>query len=204
MIKNMVFDMGKVLLNYDSDKVCSHFMESETEKKNVETSVFISPEWILLDMGVISEEEALKRMQSRLATDHEKEMAALCLEHWHEYNMWPVDGMEELVKELKDKGFGIYLCSNASMRLISCYDKIPGIKYFDGILFSAEVKCIKPQKEMYEYLFERFQLKPNECFFIDDQLLNIEGGRACGMDGYCFEDGDVGKLRQRLLHINDR
>jgi putative hydrolase of the HAD superfamily len=57
---------------------------------------------------------------------------------------------------------------------------------------------------MYEYLFERFQLKPNECFFIDDQLLNIEGGRACGMDGYCFEDGDVGKLRQRLLHINDR
>lgn len=203
MIKNIVFDMGKVLVGYDADKVCSHFIEKEEVKASVCTSVFVSPEWLMLDMGVISEEEALKRMQARLDSEYEKEMAALCLEHWHEYNMWPIESMGELVKELKTRGYGIYLCSNASVRLLDCYKIIPGIECFDGILFSAEVKCVKPQKEMYQHLFERFRLKPEECFFIDDLMINIEGARACGMDGYCFADGDEKALRERLLSLSE-
>lgn len=48
------------------------------------------------------------------------------------------------------------------------------------------------------FLFDRFSLKPEECYFIDDLALNIEGARACGMDGYCFADGDAGKLKKVL------
>ncbi|MBE7719688.1 MAG: HAD family phosphatase [Lacrimispora celerecrescens] len=202
MIKNIVFDMGKVLVHYDADMVCRHFIEDEAERKAVRIAVFESHEWLFLDMGVISEEEALKKMQARLDTEHAKEMAALCLEHWHEYNMWPNKEMGEVIRQLKEKGYGIYLCSNASLRLLTCYNIIPGIEYFDGILFSAEVKCMKPQKEMYCHLFERFHLKPEECFFIDDMPLNIEGAKACGMDGYCFADGDVARLKEFLSHIN--
>nr|WP_330362384.1 MULTISPECIES: HAD family phosphatase [Lachnospiraceae] len=202
MIKNIVFDMGKVLVHYDADMVCRHFIEDEAERKAVRIAVFESHEWLFLDMGVISEEEALKKMQARLDTEHAKEMAALCLEHWHEYNMWPDKEMGEVIRQLKEKGYGIYLCSNASLRLLTCYNIIPGIEYFDGILFSAEVKCMKPQKEMYCHLFERFHLKPEECFFIDDMPLNIEGAKACGMDGYCFADGDVARLKEFLSHIN--
>ncbi len=199
MIKNIVFDMGKVLTAYQADAVACHFIEDETERKEVCTSVFVSPEWLLLDMGVISEEEALKKIQARLSTDHAREMARLCLERWHEYNMWPIEEMGEVVRWLKKQGFGIYLCSNASLRLLSCYQKvIPAIDCFDGILFSAEEKCIKPQKEIYLRLFDRFSLKPEECYFIDDLALNIEGARACGMDGYCFADGDAGKLKKVL------
>ena len=172
MIKNIVFDMGKVLVNYDSFRASRHFAADEREMEAVNTSVFVSPEWLMLDMGVITEEEALRRMQDRLPQGRAREAAALCLEHWHEYCMWPVEGMESLV--------------------------IPGIRLFDGVLFSAEVKCIKPQREIYLHLFDRFRLKPEECFFIDDQLLNIEGAKACGMEGYCFADGDVEKLRQVL------
>lgn len=202
MIKNIVFDMGKVLLDYDSERVCRHFIKDEAERKKVETAVFISPEWILMDMGVLSDEDGLARMVKRLDTDHEKEMARICLEHWHEYCMWEKEGMADLVKELKTDGYGIYLCSNASTRLLSCYrDVIPGIEYFDGVLFSAEVKCMKPQKEMYVHLFERFDLKPEECFFIDDLQMNIDGARDCGMDGYCFADGDVEKLREVLFRL---
>lgn len=199
MIKNIVFDMGKVLVNYDSFRASRHFAADEREMEAVNTSVFVSPEWLMLDMGVITEEEALRRMQDRLPQGRAREAAALCLEHWHEYCMWPVEGMESLVTWLKKEGFGLYLCSNASLRLLDCYlDVIPGIRLFDGVLFSAEVKCIKPQREIYLHLFERFRLKPEECFFIDDQLLNIEGAKACGMEGYCFADGDVEKLRQVL------
>lgn len=203
MIKNIVFDMGKVLVDYEGHKVGTVFIEDERERKEVCTSVFDSQEWLLLDMGLISEEDALQRMQSRLTTDHAKEMAELCLKHWHEYNMKPVKEMGELVRELKEQGYGIYLCSNASLRLLTCRDIIPGIEYFDGVLFSAEVKCMKPQKEMYEHLFERFHLNPREGFFIDDLLMNVEGARACGMEGYCFADRNIEGLKECLSKLNE-
>lgn len=195
--------MGKVLLNYDEYRVCRHFTEDEVKQKAIAAAVFQSQEWILLDMGVIPEKEALKRMQARLETEDEKELASCCLAHWHEYNMWPAEGMGELVRQLKEKSYGIYLLSNAGLRLLDCYRMIPGIEYFDGTLFSAEVKCIKPQKEIYSHFFERFHLEPGECFFIDDSPLNIEGSRACGMDGYSFADGDVKRLKECLSRLNE-
>lgn len=202
-VKNIVFDMGNVLVRYDSDRVCRHFIEDEEERERVRTSVFVSPEWLMLDMGVISEEDALEKMQARLKTEHEKEMAALCMAHWHEHCMWANPGAAEFVKEMKEQGYGIYLCSNASLRLLDCYRQvIPGIEYFDGVLFSAEVTCMKPQKEMYGHLFQRFDLKPEECFFVDDLQLNIDGARACGMDGHCFADGDWGRLKDHIANYN--
>ncbi|MEG2349043.1 MAG: HAD family phosphatase [Hungatella sp.] len=198
-MKNIIFDMGKVLINYDTERICKHFMSDAAERKEVSTAVFVSPEWLMLDMGILDEESALERMQSRLSTAHAKEMAKLCFDHWHEYCMWTKEGMPDVVRDLKEKGCGIYLCSNASVRLLSCYrDVIPEIVCFDGVLFSAEVQCMKPQKEMYEHLFQRFGLNPADCFFIDDLPMNIEGARACGMDGYCFADGDVERLRTAL------
>ena len=176
--------MGNVLVRYDSMRTSRQFAEDETELNLVNTSVFVSPEWIFLDMGVMSEEEALKKMQARLPQGHAREAARLCLEHWHEYCMWEIPGMRELVTELKEKGYGIYLCSNASLRMLSCYRQvIPAIELFDGVLFSAEVKCLKPQKEIYMHFYRRFNLKPEECFFIDDLPGNIEGARQTGMDG---------------------
>lgn len=203
MIKNIVFDMGKVLVDYDAEKVCSHFIKDEEEQKEICTAIFVSPEWILLDMGVMPEDMALERMLARLDTERKRELGALCFKHWHEYNMRHKEGMEEVVRWLKSIGYGIYLCSNASVRLLTCYKTVlPAIDCFHGILFSADVLCLKPQKEIYEHLFHRFRLKPEECFFIDDMPLNIEGARQCGMDGYCFEDGDVGKLRKVLAGLN--
>ena len=152
-------------------------------------------------MGVMEEEEALQRMKARLETPHAKEMAELCFRHWHEYNMWAMEGMEELIKNLHSRGYGIYLCSNASVRLLTCYKQlIPGIEYFDGVLFSAEEGCMKPQKEIYERLFARFGLKAEECYFIDDQPLNIRGAESCGMKGWVY-DGDRKRLMEKLEEV---
>lgn len=201
MIKNIVFDMGKVLVGYDAMRVCEHYIENDHDRKRIHTAVFISPEWVMMDMGLLTDGQALasicKRLPGRL-----HDAAALCLRDWHQYCMWTYEEMEPVVRELKEQGFGIYLCSNAAIRLLDCYQKvIPAVDCFDGLLFSAEVKCMKPQREMYEHLFRRFQLKPEECFFVDDVPANIEGARACGMDGYCFADGDREKLREALKRV---
>ena len=140
MIRNVVFDMGNVLVAYDENRTCRQFMEEGTEEYDrVKAAVFGSQEWVLLDMGVITEEEGLRRMQNRLTREREKELAKQCFLHWHEFCMWTVEGTDQLIRELKEKGYGIYLCSNASVRLLTCYRKfIPAVDCFDGILFSAE------------------------------------------------------------------
>lgn len=198
MIKNIVFDMGNVLVNYDAMRVCRHYIEDEQDQKEVCTAVFVSPEWIMLDMGVIPEDQALRRMCGRLPK-RLHEAARLCMRDWDKYCMWKAGGMDGIVRTLKKQGFGIYVCSNASIRLPGIYREVlPAAECFDGVLFSAEEKCIKPQKEIYERLFERFRLKPEECFFIDDMQLNIDGAKACGMDGCCFADGDIDRLKSVL------
>ena len=204
MIKNIIFDMGKVLVGYDAMRVCEHYIENLHDRTRVCTALFVSPEWILLDMGVMPEEMAFAKICERLPKRLHA-AARLCFDHWHEFCMDRIEEMEPLVRDLKEQGYGIYLCSNASVRLLECYRKvIPGIEYFDGILFSAAEKCIKPQREIYERLFAKFGLRPEECFFIDDLQLNIDGAKDCGMDGYCFEDGDIGKLKAVLAGLRGR
>ena len=198
MIRNIVFDMGKVLVGYDALRVCEHFIEDAHDRKRVHTAVFVSPEWLMMDMGLLTDERALTSICARLP-QRLHEAASLCLEQWHEYCMWTYSEMGPVIRALKEQGFGIYLCSNAAIRLLDCYQKvIPAWDCFDGLLFSAEVKCMKPQKEIYYHLFERFGLNPKECYFIDDVPENIEGARACGMDGYCFKDGNFEKLKKVL------
>ena len=117
MIRNIVFDMGNVLVDYDGDLVCRALIPDEEMRKRIYTTVFVAPEWVKLDMGIISEEQGLKAMVNRLDTPEEKEAAARCFAQWHLYNMRPKKGMEELTRQLKEKGYGLYICSNASVRM---------------------------------------------------------------------------------------
>lgn len=110
--------------------------------------------------------------------------------------------MYEVVRELKQRGYGIYLCSNANERFREYAENIPALSLFDGMIVSAEEKCIKPGRRIYQTLFERYSLKPQECFFIDDMQANIDGARAAGMQGYCYADGNVERLREYLKQID--
>ena len=102
MIKNVVFDMGNVLVAYDENRTCRQFMEEGTEEYDrVKAAVCGSQLWVRLDMGVISEEEGLRRMKNRLRREREKELAEKCFLHWHEFCMWTVEGAEQVIRDLK-------------------------------------------------------------------------------------------------------
>ena len=106
--------------------------------------------------------------------------------------------MGAVVRDLKAKGYRMYICSNASLRFRTFQNEIPGFSMMEGALVSAEEKLLKPDPAIYRRLFEKFQIRPEESFFIDDLQENIDGAKACGMAGYCFADGDVVKLRKEL------
>lgn len=196
MIRNIVFDMGQVLIRWEPNLFMELLDVPGADREDMIREVFREVEWIRLDRGTITEEEAARAISARLP-EHLGPYVERMVSHWWEYPLSPVPGMAELVEELKGAGYGIYLLSNASLRLPEYFGKVPGSQYFDGKIVSAHLKLLKPEREIYEALFRTWNLKPEECFFVDDSNVNVEGGRRCGMDGAVFL-GDVERLRRQL------
>ena len=102
-------------MDYSGMPVCRHFTDNEVLAKRVCTAVFDSPEWVLLDMGVITEEDGIKKMISRLDTEEEKELAVKSFDHWHEYNLVQKPEMGDL---------GIFASLDPVAVDQACYDSV--------------------------------------------------------------------------------
>ena len=196
MTKNIVLDMGQVLIRWSPEIYLDHGNFSEEDRALLLKEVFRSVEWVQLDRGSITLEQGVAAMRARLP-EHLHAAAWDYGVDWYRWPMVPMPGMAELVRELKGKGYGLYVLSNAGIDMREHFPRIPGAELFDGLLFSSEHLLIKPQHEIYEKLFETFSLKPEECLFVDDSVANIEGALVCGMDGIVFR-GDVSELRTEL------
>lgn len=199
MIRNIVFDMGQVLIRWRPEEMLERFDLSQEEKTMLLQELFWSPEWIAQDRGIITEADMIARVSARLPETLHGTVEEV-IKAWYVWHLTPMPGMAELVRKLKEKGYGIYLLSNASTALRGYFPRIPGSEYFDGLMVSAEEKLLKPQHEIYERLYERFGLVPEQCVFIDDSPANIEGAMLTGMQGIVFR-GDTERLRRELLAL---
>lgn len=196
---NLVFDMGNVLVDYATDLATRQFTDDESVIREVRLVVYYSAEWVKLDGGFISEEEALASWMPRLSSDAAREAARLSFRDWPKYNMHQKPGMAQIIRDVKKRGQKVYVLSNASCRLPEIYrDYLPAAELYDGTFFSAAYQVLKPQKEMYLKFFDVFSLKPEDCFFIDDLPENIKGAAESDMDGYVFSDGNPDTLRKVL------
>lgn len=196
MIRNIVFDMGNVLLHWDPERFLEREAIPEADRPLLMEEVFGSVEWVQLDRGCISFEEGLSAMCRRLPEGLHGPARRLTL-RWWERHLLPMEGMGELVRELDGLGYGIYLLSNAKADLPQYFDRVPGSECFDGLVVSADWKLLKPQPEIYRVLFREFGLKAEECFFTDDLNINIEAAVLEGMAGAVFRGAD--RLRGDLI-----
>ena len=112
--------------------------------------------------------------------------------------MPPFEDTYELVKRIKAAGVKIYLLSNVPPYIHKMIETVPALKLFDGFVASCDVKLLKPERRIYEHLLEKFNLKAEECFFIDDMSVNAEGARAVGMKAHHFANHDVEALENAL------
>ena len=195
MIRNILFDMGNVLIRFDRKLFLDRLDLSEADKEILLRDVFASVDWAHMDRGTKTEAMALESMKARLPQRLHAAAEEMTL-RWDE-PLIPIEGMYELVEELKEKGYGIYLLSNASVRQHAYWLRIPTSRFFDGTLISADEHVMKPQPEIYRLCLQRFGLKAEESFFIDDMAHNIEGALFCGLSGAVFH-GDVNRLRKDL------
>lgn len=195
MIRNIIFDMGGVLIDYNPEKIAYKYFDKETADITLK-ELFRNPIWADKDRGIITPDEIMEKIRDKIPA-HALPLIDEMVHNYYPY-MPPFEKMYDLVKELKEKGYGIYLLSNASDDFHVQRYTIPALSLFDGVLISADYKLLKPEKEIYLALFDKFSLKPEECFFIDDVQKNIDGALAAGMKGHCYSHGDVEILREAL------
>lgn len=196
MITTLLFDMGNVLIHYDPQ----HFLDrmGVTDPQDQELllrEISLSPLWPKLDEGEMTEGElealVLPRLPQRLHG-----YAHQLIFHWDD-PIEPVPGMAALLEDCKRAGLKLYLLSNASRRQPEYWENIPGSALFDGTVVSAFYRCVKPQREIYQVVLEKFGLSPESCVFVDDVAENIAGAQAAGIQGVVFT-GDADLLRTQL------
>ena len=196
MIRNIVFDMGNVLILFDPERFMDvEGIEDPEDRKLILRELFQSTEWAQMDLGVLTEESAapiiLERIPVRLA-----EPVNHLLHCWWKGRAC-IPGMEELDKTLKDSGYRIFLLSNASVSQHRYWPHFPVSRYFDGKLISCDYGIVKPNPEIYRIFIQQFGLEPSECLFIDDLPANVAAAVQCGWTGIVFH-GDAEELKKKL------
>ena len=194
MIDTIVFDMGGVLLDFGSHLFADRLHLSEDDRILLEQNLMRTVDWVRLDRGTITEEEALAHACAKLP-QRLHAAAEYIVYRWNE-PIVPIPGTAEVVRELKKTGYTLYLLSNASRRQHDYWPNIPGSECFSGKVISADLHLLKPEAAIYQALFRKFSLTPANCVFIDDFPPNIEAAENAGMQGIVFYNAQ--QLRHEL------
>lgn len=195
MIRHIVFDMGQVLVRFSAGLFSERLRLSAEDAELIRREVLTTVEWVRMDRGTISDDDALARMCARLP-QRLHDTAAYLVRRWND-PIVPVPGMADVARDLKAAGYNLYLLSNAATRQHTYWHDIPGSEYFSGTFISADHHLLKPEDAIYQAFFRKFDLKPEECLFIDDSAANIEASENAGMAGIVFH-GDAARLRRQL------
>ena len=186
MIRNMVFDIGNVLMDFRwKEYMRSLFGENEALIQTINQGIWHNGCWAAMDKGEMDGAATL-RSAVAFAPQYEKEIkltldrVALAFHKFGYAVPW--------VQELKGMGLNVYYLSNYSAFSIAANpDVLDFIPCMDGGVFSFEVKAVKPDPEIYRCLCDKYDLKPEECLFTDDVPANVKGAQACGFQGIVFE-----------------
>ena len=116
--------------------------------------------------------------------------------------MIPMPGAAALVTELHEKGYPLYVLSNASQDFHKYFDSIPGSEYLprERRFVSSDYRLLKPEHEIYQLFFKTYSLAPESCVFIDDNPCNVEAARRLGMCAVVHR-GDMARLRRELREL---
>lgn len=197
MIKNIVFDIGNVLMKFSWKQYITSLFSDPKDVELVEASMWHTGLWDQLDVNVMTEEEIFAGMRAHNPAIADKVDLALA-------NVYKCFAKEAYaipwIKELKAAGYKVYFLSNYSPFAMrqnqECLDFLPEM---DGGIFSCDVHVIKPEPGIYELLFKKYNLIPEECVFLDDRESNVETARKLGMAGIVFTNYQEGRAQLEEL-----
>jgi len=181
---NFIFDVGNVLVDYKPVMFLENLFSDKLLVEKMNETIFKSPEWLEMDRGIFTHEEAVEIYSERepffrLAIEHT--MKNVC------EMFTPIPETINLLPMIKDAGHGLYYLSNIHREirdfLLSEHDYF---SLFDGGVFSCDVDAIKPSPKIYRHLIEKYSLIPSGCLFFDDMEENVSAAEKEGIKGVLF------------------
>ncbi len=186
MIKNIILDVGMVLVDFNwQDVLLKTGLEGEAFEAVADATVR-APEWNEYDRSVQSD-EALLACFKKKAPEYEAQIQ----EFWDRNieTITQYSYAKPFITSLKESGYRVYILSNYSRRTYEL-TKESGLDFLplaDGAVFSFETGYVKPEKEIYHYLMDKYQLAAEECLFIDDNAINLEYPRKIGWSTILYQ-----------------
>jgi len=201
MIKNIIFDLGNVLISFRPSEYFDKNNYPENFKARILSDIFDSKEWQMLDKGEITTHEVIEAIALKSSLKREEIAHIFKL---RKELLFPIDQNVRLLPELRKQGFRLYFLSNFPLDL---FEEVKTgyyfFKHFDGGVISAQAKFTKPHSRIYEILLEKYSLMPEECLFIDDIEINVKAAEAVGMKGLVtFGSIGIEKEIKKALALN--
>ena len=167
MIKNIIFDVGDVLLEYRWKDMLKDYGLPDDEAYKVGNLMFNDNLWHEFDLANMTRDEIVGQY----------------LKNYPDYAEVIREDVWEKAQKLKEKGYGIYILSNYSQELFEKHTKdAPFISLADGVVVSYQIHITKPDEKIYRYLLDKYNLKAEECIFFDDREENTEAARKLGIE----------------------
>lgn len=187
MIKNVIFDIGNVLVDFRWRVLMEELKLSQETQAAFEKTVFGSRWWGELDHGIYEEAEILEHFRE----DNKAYLDAFNLV-WENRDklVEPYAYAVQWIENLKSSGRNVYLLSNYPKDVFALHaecGRFPFLDKVDGKVVSGFVRMVKPDADIYEYLLSEYGLNADECVFIDDREENVETAKALGMGGIVFQ-----------------
>lgn len=184
-IKNIVFDFGGVLLDWNPRYFYRTYFKSEEEMEHFLANI-CTPKWNEEQDRGRSFDEGVSILQAQ-HPEH-SEAIALFRDRWADMLKRELPDAVDMLRKLKADGYEIYGLSNWSAETIpTAFRRYDFFKLFDGIVVSGEEKLIKPDKRIYEVMLKRYNLNPEESVFIDDNSNNIQAANELGFKAILFD-----------------
>ena len=192
-IKNIVFDLGRVLIKFEPKEYIEQNVPEE-KREDFYNGIFGSAEWLMLDRGTLSYEDAKKIFKERVP-GADKQIDRLFDADLFEI-LQPIEENVKLLPELEKK-YNLYILSNFHQPAFEhIFKKFEFFRLFDGHTVSCYYYLLKPEKEIYDTLIDKFNLIPEETVFIDDSKVNIDACEKEGIRGIHLPD--YTELKQKL------
>ena len=182
MIKNLVFDLGNVLIEWNSEKILTSFEPEKERRQLLRQVIFESGIWHQTDKGELSLKEACDKVLAKLDDSYHSAVQNIFY-NWYEV-VEVYSGLQEQIRLWAEQGYRIYILST-TCEIFYCIEKaglLPIYPLLSGYILSSEVGVVKPEPEIYQKLLKKYEIDPTESVFIDDIQANLDTAAELGFE----------------------
>ena len=184
MIKNLIYDFGRVLVTYDFEHISSFGFASEEDLQSF-INIVSDPAFVRrCDLELIPFEDLIREMQHTYP--QWKEQWQLFYDRYLEFVTGEMPGMYAYMTELKARGYKLYGLSNWCSTIYRVMKEYKIFNLLDGFVVSSDYQVVKPDPAIYRILLDKYDLKAEECVFADDREDNVEAAQQIGMQAIVF------------------